>query len=47
MSFSKKFDFPLPSQEELETVRLMAKHCPEGLDGRDLWVLRNFIGGSQ
>ncbi len=47
MSFSKKFDFPLPSQEELEAIRFMARHCPEELDGRDIWVLQNFLGDSQ
>ncbi len=47
MIFSKKFDFPLPSQEELEAIRLLARYCPEELDGRDLWVLQNFLGDLQ
>jgi hypothetical protein len=25
----------------------MAKHCPEELDSRDMWVLQNFLGDSQ
>ena len=47
MSFSQKFDFPLPDKEELDTLKLMAKYCSEELDGRDLWVLKNFAGDSQ
>jgi len=44
MSFSQKFVFSLPDEEEIKTLRLMAKHCPEQLDGRDIWVLQNFVG---
>jgi len=43
MSFSKKFDFTLPNEEELRTLMLMARHCPGQLGGRDIWVLQNFV----
>ena len=44
MSFSQKFDFPLPDEAEIKTLKLMAKNCLEELDGRDIWVLQNFVG---
>ncbi len=47
MSFSKKFDFPSPSEEEIKTLKMMARHCPEELDGRDIRVLQNFGGDLQ
>lgn len=46
MSFSK-FDFPFPSEEEIKTLKLMARYCPAELDGRDIWVLQNFAGDSE
>lgn len=39
----EKFDFPLPAEEEIETIKEIAKFCPEHLDGRDIWVLQKFI----
>jgi hypothetical protein len=39
----KKFDFPLPSEEEIRVVKEIAKVAPEELDGRDMWILREFL----
>ena len=39
------FNFPSPTGEEIKSVRELAKFSPELLDGRELWILRNFIGG--
>jgi len=36
------FDFPFPSEEEYKAVKELAKSNPRLLDGRDLWVLKNF-----
>ncbi|MBN2067529.1 MAG: hypothetical protein JW744_03615 [Candidatus Diapherotrites archaeon] len=41
----KKFDFPLPSEEEIRIVKEIARFAPAELDGRDRWVLREFLGG--
>jgi len=43
----KNFDFPLPSEKEIKTLKLRARHCPKELDGRDIWVLKNFGGDSE
>ena len=40
---SNKFDFPLPSEEEIRVVKEIAKFAPEELGGRDLWILREFL----
>ncbi|MBU1120976.1 hypothetical protein KJ660_03810 [Candidatus Micrarchaeota archaeon] len=41
----KKFDFPLPTKEEIASVRVLAENCPEELDGRELWICKNFLDG--
>lgn len=45
MSFLKIFDFPIPDNEDFNTAKLIAESVPEHLDGRELWILRNFIEG--
>ena len=42
---SEKFNFHLPNREELETAKLLAETCPELLDGRDMWVYKEFLAG--
>ena len=42
MIFSK-FDFSLPSQEEIRAVKEIADSNPELLDGRELWILKEFV----
>ena len=43
----KKFDFPLPNREEIEAVLELAKSNPEALDGRDMWIFREFLGSDE
>lgn len=40
MVFSN-FDFPIPSEEEILSVKKLAKSHPEDLDSRELWILEN------
>ena len=42
MIFQKTFEFPSPSEEEIKVVRQMAESNPEDLDGREMWILREF-----
>ena len=39
------FNFPLPKREEIEAVKELARSSPEMLDGRELWILREVLGG--
>jgi len=39
------FNFPSPSKEEYKTVKDLAYSNPGLLDGRDLWILKNFNEG--
>jgi len=41
--FQKIFEFPLPSREEIKAVKQIAESNPDDLDGRDLWVLQEFV----
>lgn len=38
-------NFPAPSGAEIKSVIALAKSNPMDLDGRELWILREFIGG--
>ena len=40
----KKFDFPLPNRGEIKAVIELVKSSPEDLDGRDMWIFREFLG---
>lgn len=37
--------FPSPTEEEIKVVKEIAKYNPDLLDGRELWILQNFIEG--
>ena len=39
------FNFPYPTGEEIKVVQELAKFSPEMLDGREMWILQNFLGG--
>ena len=41
----KNFNFSLPDREELAAVRMLAEINPELLDGRDIWIYREFLAG--
>ena len=43
MIFQKTFEFPLPSEEEIKAVKRIAKFNPEDLDGREMWILQEFV----
>jgi len=37
------FNFSLPTREEIEAVKEFARSNPEMLDGRELWILKEFL----
>ncbi len=39
------FNFPFPTREEIEAVKEFARSCPEMLDGRELRIIKEFLGG--
>jgi hypothetical protein len=39
----EKFDFPSPTEEEIKTVKEIAKSNQEYLDGREIWILQEFF----
>ena len=42
MIFQETFEFPSPSEEEIKTVKQIAKFNPEELDGREMRILQEF-----
>jgi hypothetical protein len=40
----EKFEFPLPTLEEIKIAKRLAASNPEDLDDRDLWILNEFCG---
>jgi len=42
--FSEKFNFLFPNGEEIRAVKEMADSCPEAMDGRELWIWKEFLG---
>ncbi len=43
LNFQK--EFLAPSEEEIKIVKQMAESNPEDLDGREMWILKEFIEG--
>lgn len=41
----EELDFPSPTEEEIKLVKKIAKFNPEDLDGRETWILQEFIEG--
>jgi hypothetical protein len=41
----KLFDFPQPTGEEIKVIQEIAKSNPEQLDGREMWILKEFMAG--
>ncbi|MCX6801398.1 MAG: hypothetical protein NTZ73_04375 [Candidatus Diapherotrites archaeon] len=39
MVFSNIDDCLVPSEEEIKSVKKLARNCPELLDSRELWIL--------
>ncbi len=46
MHFSN-FGFPIPSDEEILSVKKISKYNPDDLDSRELWILENFDEGEK
>jgi len=38
------FDFTFPTGEEIKIVKELAEFNPEMIDGREMWILQNFVG---
>jgi len=38
-------EFLAPSEEEIKAVKQIAESNPEELDGREMWILKEFIEG--
>ncbi len=43
LNFQK--EFLAPSEEEIKEVKRIAESNPEELDGREMWILKEFIEG--
>jgi len=41
--FQNDFEFTSPSKEEIKAVKQIAKSSPEDLDGREMWILQEFV----
>ena len=39
----EEFYFSAPIAEEIKAVKHIAEFLPEDLDGRDVWIYRNFV----
>ncbi|MBN1940910.1 MAG: hypothetical protein JW772_01885 [Candidatus Diapherotrites archaeon] len=44
MIFEKTLNFPAPSREEIKAAIQIARNNPEDLDGREMWILKEFVG---
>jgi hypothetical protein len=44
MNFEEKFEFPLPTMEEIRIAKRTAANNPEDLDEREAWILSKFCG---